>query len=434
MFTKLPKKKQEPAVYLSLTGRAREAVGADDGLTKVMTKLDSIYLQDKSTRAFIAFKEFYDYRRSSGDKYADFIIQFEKFYNKIAKFDMVLPEAVQAYFLLTAANMSEDNEKLACTTCGELNYKNMKMTIMKIFGELNTAEDASQGGSLPVKEECMYGNARKNFDRKYNKGDHMRTRQNQNPLDKDGKLMRCHECESTKHFANKCPHRNSAFRNQQMHNSRTNNSDDKNEMKNDVHITLFAGIPDNRQYCLIGESFGKGILDSGCTKTVSGQVWIDEYLSTLPESDRNMVIEEDVGSTYRFGDGVEVRAIKNVIIPVTIGNQRYKLSVDVVKNSIPLFISRNTMKSLGMKLDFSTDTAVLNKERIDLHCTTTGHYCLPLTLCDLDERNKTKIVLHNENIMKADKNDKMKKGKEITSSVCTCLKGKAYQTCQRQQN
>ena len=89
MFTELAKKKQGPAVYLSLTGRAREAVrgipsneiGSDDGLTIILAKLDAIYLKDESTRAYIAFKEFYDYRRGSGEKFTDFIIQFEKLYN-----------------------------------------------------------------------------------------------------------------------------------------------------------------------------------------------------------------------------------------------------------------------------------------------------------------------------------------------------------------
>ena len=89
-----------------------------------------MFLQDESTRAYAAFKDFHNYKRSSGDNYTDFIISFEKYYNKLVKYKMILPEEVKAYFLLSAANMSEENERLARTTCGKLDYRNMKDTIL----------------------------------------------------------------------------------------------------------------------------------------------------------------------------------------------------------------------------------------------------------------------------------------------------------------
>ena len=98
-------------------------------------------------------------------------------------------------------------------------------------------------------------------------------RRDTNPRDKDGQPYRCHECDSTKHFANKCPHRKQ---------KPTKAVADENEkVVNEVHITLFAANPDQKQYGLIGESFGQGILDSGCTKTVSGELWMQEFINTL---------------------------------------------------------------------------------------------------------------------------------------------------------
>ena len=39
------------------------------------------------------------------------------------------------------------------------------------------------------------------------------------------------------------------------------------------YITLFASAPGQKQYCLRGETLGKGeTLDLGCTKTVSGEL------------------------------------------------------------------------------------------------------------------------------------------------------------------
>ena len=70
LFTDLDKKKQCPALYLTLTARARECVreltpqviGGDDGVKKIIEKLDKLFMKDQNTRAYLAFKEFYDYR------------------------------------------------------------------------------------------------------------------------------------------------------------------------------------------------------------------------------------------------------------------------------------------------------------------------------------------------------------------------------------
>ena len=69
LFTDTEKKKMGPAVYLTLTGRTKEAVrdlkpadiGNETGLDEVIVKSDdAVYLKDESTRAYVAFKEFYD--------------------------------------------------------------------------------------------------------------------------------------------------------------------------------------------------------------------------------------------------------------------------------------------------------------------------------------------------------------------------------------
>ena len=124
LYTDLEKKKRGPAVYLQLEGKARDAVrefkpediGKDTGLKSIMDKLDEVYLKDKNTLSYTAFKEFYEYKRSSGEKYSEFMLKFEQLYNKMAKYDMHLHEGVKAFFLLNAVNMSIESEKLARAT------------------------------------------------------------------------------------------------------------------------------------------------------------------------------------------------------------------------------------------------------------------------------------------------------------------------------
>ena len=137
IFTDLEKKKRGPAVFLSLTGQAREyvralgaeEVGKETGIKSIIEQLDKIFLKDSDTRAYIAFKKFYNYRRMSGVNITDFVVEFDQLYHKLAQFDMKLPDGVLAFFLLSAANVSEGNEKLARATCKKLTYTDMKTTI-----------------------------------------------------------------------------------------------------------------------------------------------------------------------------------------------------------------------------------------------------------------------------------------------------------------
>ena len=74
-------------------------------------------------------------------------------------------------------------------------------------------------------------------------------------MGKDGNILRCFRCDSTRHLASKCPHRANQCKSKDI---------------NEVHITLFASAPDQKQYCLIEETLG--VLDSVCFKTVSGDL------------------------------------------------------------------------------------------------------------------------------------------------------------------
>ena len=94
---------------MTLTGRARDAIrelkpvdiGKAYGLETIIMKLDALFLKDKNTRAYVAFKEFYSYKRRPGDTFTDFIVKFESLYHKITKYDMKLPPGVHTYVFPT---------------------------------------------------------------------------------------------------------------------------------------------------------------------------------------------------------------------------------------------------------------------------------------------------------------------------------------------
>jgi hypothetical protein len=60
LFTDIDKKKNGPAIYLALEGKAREAVrdvdktklSSDEGATTIIEALEKVYLKDENTRAY----------------------------------------------------------------------------------------------------------------------------------------------------------------------------------------------------------------------------------------------------------------------------------------------------------------------------------------------------------------------------------------------
>jgi hypothetical protein len=369
------------------------------GLDKLIEKLDAVFLKDKTMRAYDAFQKFYDFKRESGDTLETFSVKFEQLYSNLLEHDMKLPDGVMAFFLLNACNLPEEREKLARATTTDLTYDNMKKQIKKICGSFTGSKDG-EAAVPPVKEECLYNRFSSSRERGRFRSGRGRDRSDRDRSDwKDmsgnrekpegqvsrrnagnertserslvleiGRILkvinsRSFTCDSVKHFAKDCAHKNSGEK--------------KGIMKKDVqeiNILLLNAVPDKRQKNLVIESLGKGVLDSGCTKTVSGEFWMEEFLSTLSAEDKSSVKEEDSKYTFRFGDGVECKATQRITLPVKIGNLKYRLTVEISQADIPLLLSKGAMKQMQMKLNFSTDTVMLKEEEIDLDCTSSGHY------------------------------------------------------------
>lgn len=73
----------------------------------------------------------------------------------------------------------------------------------------------------------------------------------------------------------------------------------------EVQITLLAGENDidSKMHCLLGETIGAALLDSGCSKTVCGEQWLECFMDTLDANDKKSISYESSQSVYRFGDG-----------------------------------------------------------------------------------------------------------------------------------
>ena len=80
LYTKEDKCRQGPAVYLSLKGKARDAVRGmskddlkkDNGFDLILAELDKVFEADNVTRAYCALKDFVTYRRNSGEGFSTY--------------------------------------------------------------------------------------------------------------------------------------------------------------------------------------------------------------------------------------------------------------------------------------------------------------------------------------------------------------------------
>ena len=93
--------------------------------------------------------------------------------------------------------------------------------------------------------------------------------------------------------------------------------------------------------------------------------------------------------------------------PAVIAGKEVIIKTDVMESDIPLLLSRQAMKTAGVKMDLEIDTAQIFDKAIALNLTTSGHYCIPIDRAekisvkkvfsvDLEEMAKTLFKLHRQ--------------------------------------
>ena len=396
----------------------------EDGVDTLMKQLDTLYLKDELSEKFRVLET---YRRLADLSISHFLVEFENKHFKIREFG-VNENDLLGFRLIKAANLTPDKEELIKATVTELTYDVVKNKMKKIFSDeskvpsttadtpfssvqqetFHTSDqqyDSSEGHSNSDEEETFYtSNKWRPHQRKRvtfsNRGHQQRRqpdrsssirnwrsqdnyhhgdKQNQrtapkhpkNSLDQFGNPTRCSLCESVNHWANNCPDR-------------------ANQEKETfiVHeIILHASVQPVHILTLLAEAWGAGLVDSGASRTVCGEKWLEEYILCLSDDDQLAVSYFSTNSIFKFGDGQSIQAKQGVKIPAYIGDTRVFIVTDVIEKDLPLLLSKRFMKNGKFQLDFDNDTLHANGKSIPLHTTHSGHYLLPLT-------KKTQLI-HN---------------------------------------
>ena len=397
MATSVEKKKRAPTVFLSLTGKAREAVlemdleklDAEEGMKALYEKLDSLFETDKNQAALMAYESFESYVRLSDMSVTDFLIEFDRLVAKLKDHAIVLPDAVIAYRSLKSANLSQEDERLVKATVADLKLESMSTQLKKIMKnvssssnnghlaveikkEVNVAitEDDEKGavGSHEGPEEVYYGRwsggrfnnsnrrwrggrSRRNWGARYQPSSwgtrsqdssHVSGSKKTNPPGHDGRPSKCSICHSIYHWARKCPDADFAYK---------DSSEDLTRESNFVLLGEFDNIDDhtnkdrknNDVSTLLGETIGAVVLDSGCSETVCGKTWYECFVDTLPQVVKDKLSIQKSTRTFKFGSGKLLPSLMKVFLPCFINGFRVDIVTHVVDSDIPLLLSKAAM-------------------------------------------------------------------------------------------
>ena len=135
------------------------------------------------------------------------------------------------------------------------------------------------------------------------------------------------------------------------------------------------------------------LIDTGCPNTVSGDLWINTYIATLSRKDRLSIRRHTSWNKFCFGEGKVYKSKFYIVIPIYIGQNKYKLGVDVIDLSIPLLLSRKTLKRTNAKIDIGTSTICFLGNIVNITTSSSGHLCLPLSRALDTSNDETKKVL-----------------------------------------
>ena len=140
-FTDLDVKKQGPALVMSLSGKALEAIleleddilSSDSGVKRILEKLNTIYKKDELHEKFQDLENFESYKRSENSSIQEFLVEFDQRFNKLRRHQTTISEDLLGFKLLKSANLSDHHEQLIKATISCIDYENIKKKIKSIF-------------------------------------------------------------------------------------------------------------------------------------------------------------------------------------------------------------------------------------------------------------------------------------------------------------
>ena len=429
-ITSVPAKNQAEVVVYGLEGHPsgiKEKItvnigdkikDADDGIDQLVKYLDSIYKEDEMASAWGKYKNFQKVVRSEDTLVNHFIAEFEKEYMLAKTAGCEYSDTLLGFRLLEATKLTEMDEKFVLTvidfssakTKQDL-FEQMKASLKKFQGRtlVSTGGERARFDPALVAEVTQVlvaqgwkkprGRIRSNTD----PGERNTYKGRKNPLGADGKAKKCFGCGSEYHMLDKCDKKKDSSKNNTkvefgMVSACVQLDDTEVTDLSNHELVMIADTVE--QICLMVEEAGEqGVLDSACSKTVAGLIFINRYIIRLPEHMKNVIADGQPSKTvYQFGGGEQRISLRRIKLPAWIGKTKLTIETEIVDADIPLLIGANSLEKSKAVLDFCNMKAKFFSTEVDMVKVSTGHFCislLPETFeTPVDEPYSEEQVLH----------------------------------------
>ena len=379
------KKEQQGAhVFLSLSRENRsmlrnmktETIEEVDGVENIIAELDKIFLADVGVRKFYKFTEILNMKRSENENIQNFVVRFDNNYREFEDLCKVTDDTTKAFILLRATRLKEEDVKSILTTLDDVSYEEVRRILKRRFC-LESGEVVSElvsrdqekdvlvgeeenwtrqtGCKKKIREEDVwYGNQGYQGNQRY-----VRNRYRGGNDSNRGGRGGCSICRTGDHMTRDCK---KAYWNKKV---------------NEGKSTEYTGFVEDVLLCgenVVDRTKGMAIVDTGCTSTVCGRRWINDY----KEKGGEMEEVEGDETTYRFGDGKKMTSSQKVMIKLRVGLKNRRLQVNIVEGDVTLLLSINSLKRMAAVIDCNGKCIISQDERIELIEMEGGHLCMPL--------------------------------------------------------
>lgn len=430
---------------------------ANDGVEKVMSFLDSKLGKTKVLSMINSFASLDRFNRKSDQGIVEFIDAFDLRYNTCVAAGVPLPSCVVAYMLLIRSDLDNTQYQLIKGVIdiaqeGEMEtlYEKVKEKMKdmltdsmgKVVNELSLGNKSDEAAFCAENEE-VYAAWKQNkkqgwkpqtFQSNSNRNDGAKfktfvPRDASNQKDKHGRHLKCRNCGAWNHFEQNCPSlssnrdANSKSKQSKVTKYKSQNGkavyltefqsdssgEENQEQGNDSEevFTVIMYTTDRKDLNRFTyEALNCAALDTCCTSTVAGDKWLKIFLDAIPENMKLMVKgPHQGGKTFLFGNEGKLRSKALYEIPIKVAGEIRMIHVDIIDSDIPLLLSKDEMKNLGMVLDMKNDAAYINGAPLNVNTTSAGHFII-----DLLEQDEASMIeeICVVDIINSDKNTQLK--------------------------
>ena len=222
----------------------------------------------------------------------------------------------------------------------------------------------------------------------------------ENPRNRKGELMLCRVCNSSMHLERECQHKRSTYEKERntrykpmRHQAHVTegestyrdtdysqkDSDSEDDFSNRPSDSIYYTADKDELSQFTSEALNMAALDTCCTSSVSGEKWMKIYLKAIPKAyARHVKGPYQSSKTFMFGNEGILKAGEAYTIPIVIADQLSLIKVDVIGSDIPLLLSREDMKKLGIGIDVKNDVVTVHDQPIPLVMTSAGHFTIDL--------------------------------------------------------